>query len=276
MPELNISYHSHKYKMPIKEYPEEGEVVLVTVRSIFKQGAFVSLDEYGDKKGLLHLSEISLKWVRNIHDYVKEGQKSVLQVLKVNPERGHIDLSLRRVKEQQRKEKLKEVKQTQRANKFLEQLAKELKEPEKKVKDSISEKLLEKYESVYKALETIAGDEKILDSLAIEKSWKPTFLNLVKRNIKAPFVEIVGYVELKSYEPTGVSLVKEALKKIETYKSEGEIEVTYVSAPMYRIKVKATDYKNAERILKNATDESIAYIKQQHGEADFHRELKET
>lgn len=262
--------------MPAKEYPEEGELVLATVRSIFKQGAFVSLDEYGDKKGLLHLSEISLKWVRNIHDYVKEGQKTVLQVLKVNPERGHIDLSLRRVKEQQRKEKLKEVKQTQRAKKFLEQLARELKVPEDKVKEELSEKLLEKYESVYTALEAIAGDEKILDTIAIEKSWKQPFLSLVKRNIKAPFVEIVGYVELKSYEDDGISTIKEALRKIEQYKSEGEIEVTYVSAPMYRIKVKASDYKNAERILKSATDEAIAYIKQHHGEGDFHRELKET
>ncbi len=262
--------------MPIKDYPDEGELVLVTVKSIFNQGAFVTLDEYGNKRGLLHLSEISLKWVRNIHDYVKEGQKVVLQVLKVNPERGHIDLSLRRVKEQQKKEKLKEIKQTQRASKFLEQLAKELKEPEKKIEGEISEKLLEKYESVYSALEAIASDEKILDTIAIEKSWKQPFLNLIGRNIKAPFVEIVGYVDLKSYESTGIYVVKEALKKIENYKAEGEIEVTYISAPMYRVKVKASDYKNAERILKNATDESIAYMKQHHGEANFHRELKET
>lgn len=258
-----------------KEYPDEGELVIATVQNVFKQGAFVTLDEYGNKKGLLHLSEISLKWVRNIHDYVKEGQKVVLLVLKVNPERGHIDLSLRRVKEHQKKEKLKEVKQRQRAEKFLEQLANELKLPKDIVKEKISEKLLQKYSSLYSALEAIATDEKILDNIEIEKSWKQTFLNLLRKNIKAPFVEIFGYLELKSYEPDGILNIKEALKRFQNYKSDCEIEVKYISAPRYRVQVKAKDYKTAERILKSATDEAIDYIKKTHGEGKFYRELKE-
>lgn len=261
--------------MPKKEYPDEGELVIATVQNVFKQGAFVTLDEYGNKKGLLHLSEISLKWVRNIHDYVKEGQKVILLVLKVNPERGHIDLSLRRVKDHQRKEKLKEVKQNQRVEKFFEQLANELKLPKDKIKDEISEKLLKKYDNVYNALEAIAIDEKILDSIEIEKSWKQTFLNLLKRNIKAPFVEIFGYLELRSYEPDGILNIKEALKKVQNYNSDCEIEVKYISAPRYRVQIKAKDYKTAEKILKSATDEAIEYIEKTHGEGKFYRELKE-
>lgn len=260
--------------MPKKEYPDEGELVIATVQNVFKQGAFVTLDEYGNKKGLLHLSEISLKWVRNIHDYVKEGQKVVLLVLKVNPERGHIDLSLRRVKEHQKKEKLKEVKQRQRAEKFLEQLANELKLPKDIVKEKISEKLLQKYSSLYTALEAIATDEKILDSIEIEKSWKQPFLNLLRKNIKAPFVEIFGYLELRSYESDGILTIKEALKKVQSYSDCG-IEVRYISAPRYRIQVKAKDYKTAEKILKSATDEAIEYTEKNHGEGKFYRELKE-
>ena len=100
---------------PENRYPEAGEYVIGTVDSIFKQGAFITLDEYLGKKGMLPLSEISLKWVRNIRDYVREGQKVVLLVLGVNPERGHIDLSLRRVVDAKRKEKLQQVKQLQRS-----------------------------------------------------------------------------------------------------------------------------------------------------------------
>lgn len=95
-------------------FPKEGEFVLGTVQSLFKQGAFITLDEYKGQRGMLHLSEISLKWVRNIRDYVKEGQKVVLLVLRVDPSRGHIDLSLRRVNEAQKKQKLQDVKQEQR------------------------------------------------------------------------------------------------------------------------------------------------------------------
>ena len=109
----------------VSGFPEDGELVLGTVDSIFKQGAFISLDEYSDRRGLLHLSEISLKWVRNIRDYLREGQKVVLFVLKVDPSRGHIDLSLRRVNDAKRKEKLQEVKQRQRSQKLFELLAQE-------------------------------------------------------------------------------------------------------------------------------------------------------
>ena len=64
--------------MSKEEYPEQGELVLGTVKSIFNQGAFIDLDEYTGRRGMLHISEITLKWVRNIRDYVKENQKVVL------------------------------------------------------------------------------------------------------------------------------------------------------------------------------------------------------
>ena len=69
------------------EWPEVGDLVVATVRRIVDYGAYVHLDEYG-KEGLLHISEISSSWVRNIRDHVREGQKVVLKVLRVNPEKG--------------------------------------------------------------------------------------------------------------------------------------------------------------------------------------------
>lgn len=261
-----------------KEYPEQSELVIATVKSIFKQGAFVTLDEYENKRGMLPLSEISLKWVRNIRDYVKEGQKVVLLALRVNPERGHIDLSLRRVNEQQRKEKLKEVKQKQRAEKFLEQFARELSLPEHEVKEKIQKGILEKFDSLYEGLESIAENEKVLNEINIEEKFKKPLLNLIKKSIKAPLVEISGYAELKSYKEDGVDFIKKTLEKIENYKNDdilGEINVSYVSAPIYRVTVKAKDYKTAERLLKTAVDEGISFIKKNNGDGAFYRNLED-
>ncbi|RLI92167.1 MAG: translation initiation factor IF-2 subunit alpha [Candidatus Altiarchaeales archaeon] len=254
------------------EYPRAGELVLGTVESIFKQGAFITLDEYGGKRGMLHLSEISLKWVRNIRDYVREGQKVVLLVLRVNPQRGHIDLSLRRVTEAQRKEKLQEVKQKQRAKKLLELLKMELSLSANDI-DTIEKEMLKKFDSVYEALEAIAVDNSSLDELKINEKWKPALLNLIKKSIKPPFVNVTGYVELKSYEANGVNIIKESLKRIKNYKTECDIDVTYISAPLYRIKVRARDYKSAERVLRNSAEEGIAYVRKHNGEGEFHRKL---
>jgi translation initiation factor 2 subunit 1 len=76
-----------------QEWPEVGDLVIATVETVTDYGAYVKLDEF-EKKGLLHVSEISSSWIRNLRDFVREGQKVVLKVLRVNPEKGHIDLSL--------------------------------------------------------------------------------------------------------------------------------------------------------------------------------------
>ncbi len=262
---------------PENTYPEPGEYIIGTVESIFKQGSFITLDEYGGKKGMLPLSEISLKWVRNIRDYVREGQKVVLLVLGVNPERGHIDLSLRRVVDAKRKEKLQQVKQLQRSEKLFEVLAGELKVPAAEIKSMLGEKLLKQYNSFYEGLEAIASDEHAADSLGIDEKYKKPFVELVQKSIKPPFVYITGYVEFKSYEPTGVNIIKESLKKIEKHAvdHDSKIEVNYISPPIYRIKVRSADYKTAEKVLKSAADEGIEHMKKNASSGEFHRKIEE-
>jgi len=256
------------------EYPEVGEFVIGTVKDIFKQGAFITLDEYGGKRGMLHLSEISLKWVRNIRDYVKEGQKVVVAVLRVDPRRGHIDLSLRRVSEKQKKEKLQQVKRRQRAEKMLEMLSEELKVEPLKVLETIEGEILKKYESLYLGLEAISVDSGKADELAIPKEWKTKLAELAEKNIKPPSVEITGYLKLTSHESDGVNRIRESLKKIKESTKEEDADVRYVSAPNYRITIKAADYKSAERILKDAVDNCLNFAKKNKVDASFSRELE--
>ena len=87
------------------EWPEVGELVVSSADRITHHGAYVTLDEY-QKEGFLHISEIASSWVRNIRDFVHEGEKVVLKVLRVDPRRRHVDLSLRRVTKSERREKL--------------------------------------------------------------------------------------------------------------------------------------------------------------------------
>ena len=64
--------------------PEENEVILCTVKKILPHSIFVDLDEYENKEGLIHISEISPGRVRNIRDFVKEGKKIGWKVLKLD------------------------------------------------------------------------------------------------------------------------------------------------------------------------------------------------
>jgi len=260
-------------KQEADEYPEPGELIIGTVKDIFNQGAFITLDEYEGKKGMLHISEITLKWVRNIRDYVKEKQKVVLIVLRTDPSRGHIDLSLRRVTDAQRKNKLQQVKQSQRSEKLLELAAEELGVDYVKLHDKIAPTLNE-YGSLYAGLEAISADEAVADELDVPEKWRKKLVELTQKSIKPPRVEVVGYVNLQSFESDGVDVVKAALDEIRKHKPKDcDLDLNYVSAPTYRVKVMAADYKTAEKALKNCTSQGLKYIQGRQGLGEFHREL---
>src|SRR3989339_141609 len=149
-------------------FPEEDELVLCTVTKIFHNGVFVDLDEY-NKGGMIHISEVSPGRIRTLSDFVKEGKKVVCKVLRIDQEKGHIDLSLRRVNEGQKKEKINEIKHEQKAEKTIELAAKKLSITVEKLYDEISSKIIEKYGLIYLCFEDIVKGETSLEALGIPK-----------------------------------------------------------------------------------------------------------
>ena len=75
----------------LHELPEVGEIVIATVTKIGDHGAYVSLDEYNNIQGFLHISEIAHERVEKVEDHLKEGQELEVKVLGVD--RGRIKLS---------------------------------------------------------------------------------------------------------------------------------------------------------------------------------------
>jgi len=104
---------------PQTVYPEIGDLVVATVTRVEDYGAYVKLDEYSGIEGLVHISEISTTWVRNIRDHARPGQKLVLKVLRVSSQRNQIDLSLRRVTGREKSEKMLEWKKERKAEAIL-------------------------------------------------------------------------------------------------------------------------------------------------------------
>ena len=74
-------------------------------------------------EAFLHISEISSARIRNVRDFVREKQKMVLKVVHVNLEKGHIDLSLRRVTKRERIEKIKAWKKDRKGEVLLRAVA---------------------------------------------------------------------------------------------------------------------------------------------------------
>ncbi len=105
--------------MKYSGWPEPGELVVGKIDEIDDFGVFVDLDEYEDTRGLCHISEVASGWIKNVRDHVREGQTVVAKVLDVDTGSQQIDLSIKDVNEHQRKEKIQEWKNEQKADKWM-------------------------------------------------------------------------------------------------------------------------------------------------------------
>ncbi len=252
------------------EYPEIGDLVICSVQNVKNFGAFVSLDEFGSKEGFIHIAEVATGWIKYIRDYVREGQKVVCKVLKVDESKGHVDLSLKQVNEHQRREKIQEWKNEQKAEKLLEMVGERSGMGLEELYEEVGSRMTEDFGSLYRAFEEASLDENMLNEEGYKGKWTKEFIQVAKENIAPPEVSIDAYIEVTCPLPDGVDHIREALVQAE--KSDHvNIKVQYIGAPRYRLVVNAPDYKLAEDELQAASDRIIKYIEAHEGKAKYQR-----
>ena len=74
---------------------KKGKIVKGVVSGIETYGAFVSLDEY--YTGLIHISEISHGFVKNITDFINIGDTIYVEILEVDEKSFHLKLSIKSI-----------------------------------------------------------------------------------------------------------------------------------------------------------------------------------
>lgn len=253
------------------DWPEEGELVVCSVANVKNFGAFVTLDEYENKEGFIHIAEVSSGWIKYIRDYVREGQKVVCKVLRVDKEKGHIDLSLKAVNEHQRRDKIQEWKNEQKAENLLGIVAKRLDKTPAQCWDEFGYDLLDAFGTLYRAFEECVMDEHALEEEGFKGAWVKVFVEVARENIVPPYVTIDGYLEATDYAPDGAVHLKDSLVKAAKEDGTVTVKVQYIGAPRYRLVVRAPDYKTAEDEMEKAAARVSKALETKGGEAKFHR-----
>ena len=257
--------------MDDQSLPEPGEIVVATITRIMDHGAYVSLDEYDGTQGFLHISEIAPGWIRSIGKFVKQGEKKVLLVKRVNLARSDIDLSLKQVSNDQRKKKLLEVKRFEKSRTFLQSIKEEAGLSDSEL-DELEEDLYGRYDSIYDAFMDVARNGiRALKGM----TFQPKVLEALEQvcgKIRIPSVEIRGVLELTSGRPDGVEIIKKTLMDVSGNENGTGVHIAYLGAPKYRVSVTAQDFKSAERALKPVLSQIQRSIESRRGTFRFERE----
>lgn len=211
-----------------KDRPDVGDLVVVTITDVDKNSAYADLDEYEDVRGLIHISEVSRSWLQDVSKEIGEGEKTVAQVVEADDE-GTIDLSLKRVNENQKREAMARWNKEKKADKFLEDLAEELERDEEELYEEILFPLQRELGSSFHGFEIAEGEPEKLKQIVGEDALA-AIQKVARENINLKQEKLEGEVKLEFQDGDGIDKIQKVFSKV-----EDGVEVKYVSAPTYSV-----------------------------------------
>lgn len=210
---------------------EEGDLVLCTVDRIAGTVVFVKI-EGEEREGSIILSEIAPGRIRNLREYVIPKKKIVCKILKTSG--GTISLSLRRVTQKEKKEVMDSYNQERSYISILKSVVKE--NP-----DEIINKII-KGGRLFDFFEEARTDSKKLENLIGKEQAKKIIDIIIEQKKKKTIIKRI--LTLKSQEPNGLYLIKNLLE------NPKNIEIKYLSAGKYSLKIETDDGKKGAQELK--------------------------
>jgi len=248
-----------------KDLPKRNEVVLCTIKRITPYAAWCDLDEFTDLEGMIHVSEVVGKWVHDIREYVKQNKQYPAKVTRIDEEKGHINLSLKRVSKSEQKEKMNVVKMSQRAEKILEQIGGQVGKNLDQTYEEVGNLLEEKFGELFVAFEEIRKKKDELEKLKLSKMWNDAIVTVIEKSFKEKQIILKVELEIKSYAGDGVNKIKTAIGDLE----KKGFNVKYISAPLFKIEMKTTDPKAGEKKMKEALENLVENEKKIQGEVVY-------
>ncbi|GBG60328.1 hypothetical protein CBR_g4284 [Chara braunii] len=255
------------------KYPEVDDVVMVQVKNIAEMGAYVSLLEYNNIEGMILLSELSRRRIRSISSLIKVGRQEPVMVVRVDKEKGYIDLSKRRVSEEEVQKCEEKFNKSKMVHSIMRHVAETLGEDVEDLYVHIGWPLYRKYGHAFEAFKIIVTDPKsVLDPLtreveeedeegnkvtkkvpAVTEEVRNTLIKNIRRRMTPQPLKIRADIELRCFQYDGVFHIQEALRKGEKSGTEAcPVKIKLVAPPLYVLTTTTVEKDSGISVLNNA------------------------
>mmetsp|Transcript_19475 Transcript_19475/g.22553 ORF Transcript_19475/g.22553 Transcript_19475/m.22553 type:complete len:343 (-) Transcript_19475:6-1034(-) len=242
------------------EYPELESLVMVNVRNIAEMGAYVSLLEYNNIEGMILLSELSRRRIRSIHKLVRIGRNEIVMVLRVDQEKGYIDLSKRRVSPEDVQACEDRFKKANAVHGVLRHLADRKGLYLNELYEKIGWPLYKKYGHAYDAFklaltEGETGVKDPFEDIDIPEELKTELKMYIRRRLAPKPVKIRADIEVSCFTYEGIDAIREALfAGIDCGGKNTQIKVKLIAPPLYVISTTTLEKDAGIALLKKAID----------------------
>ncbi|RZC63682.1 hypothetical protein C5167_025454 [Papaver somniferum] len=254
-------------------YPEVDMAVMIQVKNIADMGAYVSLLEYNNIEGMILFSELSRRRIRSVSSLIKVGRQEPVMVLRVDKDKGYIDLSKRRVAEEDIATCEERYNKSKLVHSIMRHVAETMQLDLEDLYIHVGWPLYRKYGHAFEAFKLIVADpDTILDSLtrevkevgpdgqevtkvvpALTEEVKDALIKNIKRRMTPQPMKIRADIEMKCFQFDGVLHIKEAMRKAEaTGNDDCPVKIKLVAPPLYVLTTQTLDKDQGIKVLTNA------------------------
>ncbi|KAJ1548071.1 hypothetical protein HK096_005880 [Nowakowskiella sp. JEL0078] len=250
-------------RMYENKYPEVDELVMVVVTQLAELGAYVHLLEYNNVEGMILYSELSNRRIRSIQSLVKLGRNEVVVVVKIDKERGYIDLSKRRVKGEDVKKCDEKFKKSTLVHGIMRHVAQKMGLDLEQLYIDVGWPLYKAYGHGYEAFKVAINDpDTVFDKVnKITPDIQKELLAMIRRRLTPQAIKIRSDIDVTCFSYEGIDAIKKALTAGEECSTpEVPIKIKLVAPPLYVLITHSTELSLGIEVMEraiNKIDEAI-------------------
>jgi translation initiation factor 2 subunit 1 len=218
------------------DFPEPNETVFVQLESFSEHGLYCRLIEYGNKEGFLLYSELEKRVYYDKYKYFNFKKVYPMTVLAVDPRKGQIDLSHRKIKANEREKNVDDFQSVSKIYRLTEEFSELTGIPHGDVLQLTMYQIMKKDEldNSHKKLKSILQRPKsFIDNVKrVYPSESEEYLDSLSSRITSTTRVICQNFNLTVYSDDAINEIKKLLSFPDI---DQNVKIEYVNSPTYRI-----------------------------------------
>jgi len=256
-------------RMYEEKYPSVDDLVIVQVKNVAEMGAYVSLLEYDNIEGMILLSELSRRRIRSINKLIRVGRTEIVVVLRVDKEKGYIDLSKRRVSPEDIAKCEEKYNKTKAVHSIMRHVSETCKVRLESLYQQFGWDLYKRYGHAYEAfkLAVTKPEEVLVAKYDLNVDVRDSLLKNISRRLTPQAIKIRADLEVTCFGYEGIDAIREALKAGEKLSmADTPIKITLVAPPLYVMGTTSLQKEKGIKLLEDAIAAVQTVIKSKGGD----------
>ncbi|KAK4698907.1 translation initiation factor 2 subunit 1, partial [Phenoliferia sp. Uapishka_3] len=230
-------------------------------------GRWVTHLEYDNIEGMILLSELSRRRIRSIQKLIRVGRNEVVVVMRVDKEKGYIDLSKRRVSAEDVIKCEEKYNKSKTVHSIMRHVAEKSAVEMEALNDMVAWPLYRKWGHAFEAFKvSITEPDSVFSELSVPQDILEDLRSNIARRLTPQPVKVRADLQLSNFSYSGILAIQSALAAGEALSTaEIPIKIRLVAPPLYVMVSNTTDKQGAIDLLEKAIEVIAEEIKKEEG-----------